>query len=83
MQVKHDIDRLERGIRRFQEISAELAREEDIENLIPIWRQPGYTTPAEFLLLVGAVDMMVNIAENVLSLKGLLMEASPLVGLEG
>ena len=83
VKYEHDIDRLEKGIRRFQEIAASLAREKDIEELIPIWRRPGYTTPAEFLLLAGTIDALINLTESAVSVKGLLMEASPVVSLEG
>jgi len=83
VKFEHDIDRLEKGIRRFQEIAASLAREKDIEELIPIWRRPGYTTPAEFMLLVGTIDALINLTESAVSVKGLLIEASPAVSLEG
>ena len=80
---EHDIDRLEKGIRRFQEIAARLAHEKDIEELIPIWKRPGYTTPAEFMLLAGTIDSLISLTESAVSVKGLLMEASPVVSLEG
>ena len=83
VKYEHAIDKLENGIRRFQEIAASLAREKDIEELIPIWRRPGYTTPAEFLLLAGTIDALINLTESAVSVKGLLMEASPVVSLEG
>jgi hypothetical protein len=80
--MEHDIDRLERGIRAYQEAIASLARPDDIEKLIPIWRQPGYTTPAEFYFLANHIETMVSLSQTLRGIQQAVFEGSPMVGVE-
>ena len=50
--------RLEAKARRIQAGLALLARDRVWRELIPIWRRPGWTTPAEFYLVASALDGM-------------------------
>jgi hypothetical protein len=50
--------RLEAKARRIQGGLAILANDRVWRELIPIWRRPGWTTPAEFYLVSAALDGM-------------------------
>jgi hypothetical protein len=81
--MKHDIDQLDRGLNEFVEIITRLTNEETIQELIRIWRQPGWTTPAEFRLVSGVLDSMVTTAKQLNELQNVLLEGSQLVGVGG
>jgi hypothetical protein len=80
---KRDLEHLERSMRTLQGALGELSRQDDLEELIPLWRRPGWTTPAEFLLVQGTLDSMVTIAEHLGVMKRTLIEGSRQVAIDG
>jgi hypothetical protein len=79
----HDVNQLETGIGQFVEILVKLTNQETIEELIRIWRRPGWTTPAEFLFASGVLDSMISLARQLESMENVLLQGSELVGFEG
>jgi hypothetical protein len=79
----HDVNQLETGIGQFVEILVKLTNQETIEELIRIWRRPGWTTPAEFLFASGVLDSMISLASQLESMENVLLQGSELVGFEG
>ena len=79
----HDLDRLHKNLGTLREILADLNTNDDFERLVPIWRRPGWTTPAEFLLVAGTLDSMVTLSRHLVELKGVLINGSEQVGLQG
>jgi hypothetical protein len=53
-----------------------LSAEQDIQELIRIWRRPGWTTPAEFLFASGLVDAMATQVDALVRMKTTLMKGS-------
>ena len=51
----HDIGRLERQVTGLRESLRVLILDDDWEELIRHWRVPGWTTPAEFILVDAAL----------------------------
>ena len=49
----HDVAHLERRIDELRQNLATLAEDQDLAELIRQIRKPGYTTPAEFTLVLG------------------------------
>jgi hypothetical protein len=80
---KHDIEVLVRNLGALQENLAELVRREDWEELIPIWRHPGWTTPAEFLLIAGTLDGMIAGTRQLIDMKRMVIEGSKAVQIQG
>lgn len=78
-----DVQRLERGVKTLQASFAELGRAEDWEELIPIWRRPGWTTPAEFILVAGTLESMVNLSNQLVEMKRVLIDGSRQVSVKG
>jgi hypothetical protein len=77
---KHDLKRLEERIDLLAKAMAKLGDGKDLKELIPIIRKPGWTTPAEFLLVAGVVDSMIAQAEGLAGLKEALVKGSRAVG---
>jgi len=57
-----------------------LADSDDLRQLLTFVHRPGWTTPAEFALVLGLVDVMVSAVAQIQHLKGLLMKGADLVG---
>jgi hypothetical protein len=74
----HDLDRLQSRVeelgRRWHGMAGDL--EEDLRGLIRTWRMPGWTTPAEFLLVSGIVEALHTQTNTLTDLKQLLVEGS-------
>jgi hypothetical protein len=81
--LSHDVGQLETGINRFVDILVKLTNQETIEELIRIWRRPGWTTPAEFMFASGVLDSMIALANQLDSMESILLQGSELVGFEG
>jgi hypothetical protein len=79
---KHHVEHLETQITRLSHSLRSLATGDDVESLIPIIRRPGWTTPAEFTLVTGLVDSMIEQAQNLQNLKQALVKGSREVGLQ-
>lgn len=73
---QHDVERLERGVKTLQDILTDLNKRADFEELVQIWRRPGWTTPAEFTLVAGTIDSMVSLTKHVADMKQVLMRGS-------
>jgi hypothetical protein len=61
------IERLEHTLVNLQGVLRKLVEEDRLAELIPIWKRPGWTTPAEFFLvheLLNAVDGQVRNLEK-------------------
>jgi hypothetical protein len=58
MSAQHDIGRLERDIKTLQKTLSGFAHEDPYSQLLKFIHQPGWTTPAEFLLVHGAINAM-------------------------
>lgn len=72
----HDITRLERHVTGLRESLRALVDDAGWEDLIRHWRTPGWTTPAEFLLVDAALATLSFQAEAMLKLRGQILEAS-------
>ena len=79
---RHNIDRLDRDAKRLQEALTDLAKQSDFEELLRLWRRPGWTTPAEFLLVQGSLEAMLGLAKQLGQMKATLINGSRKVGLE-
>ena len=55
---KHDIPQLERDIKALHEAVRVLAVDDDYLELLKVIHFPGYTTPAEFQLVIALVKSM-------------------------
>jgi hypothetical protein len=58
MSAQHDIGRLERDIKTLQKTVHAFAHEDTYAQLLKFIHQPGWTTPAEYLLVHGAINSM-------------------------
>jgi hypothetical protein len=70
--MEHDIDKLASHIRGLQQAIAKLATDNHTEELVRIIHKPGWTTPAEFALMVAGLESAQSQAETLArQLKGL------------
>lgn len=77
----HDIKALDRNVGDLVGQLKRLAVVDDLEELrLKIIPRPGWTTPAEFLLVQGAINALRNQVEGALALKGVVMDASRRIG---
>ena len=60
-----------------------LSRSSELKQLILLFRRPGWTTPAEFLFAIGAVDSLITQAKAIAQLKTGLLRASRAVSTKG
>lgn len=75
------MERLESSLEEFRSIIDRLVVETDYEQLIPEWRKPGWTTPAEFTLVAGVLESMVQQAETLERSKEVLIAGSRAISL--
>jgi len=73
---KQSIEYLEAQVKELSRSLASLANEKDWQALIPIWRRPGWTTPAEFVLVTGVVNSIVAQTKTLINLKEVLIKGS-------
>ena len=78
----HDVDRLEGQVNELRQNLSNLSGDDWVE-LIRIWRQPGWTTPAEFTLVSGVVESMRLQTQTLTQLKQVLFDGSREVRVEG
>ncbi len=81
----HELD-IQRLIAIGRQISKELARlamEEEWEKLHMEWNRPGFTTPAEYMLIKSILDSMSVQAHALTTLKGDLLKACKAVSARG
>ncbi len=72
----HDSGLLEERATEFQRLVLDL---DDFEELFRIWRQPGWTTPAELYFASGLLDVMVAQIKIVADMKATLLNGSEAV----
>lgn len=80
---RHDIPGLEKKITDLSKALANLSSEDDLRELIRIIRKPGWTTPAEFILVSGMVDTMAAQVKALSQMKDVLLKGSSKVAIEG
>lgn len=80
---EHDIEYLVGQAETLQASFERLFTPRDWEEIIEIWRKPGWTTPAEFFLVSASLDTMVSLTESLVEMKGALLEGSQLVEVRG
>jgi hypothetical protein len=73
------LNRLESGIKEMQELLRELRKDDDLKELLKLYRRPGWTTPAEYALVQGLTNSIVLQLKNVSKLKAVLVKGSRLV----
>ena len=79
--VTHDIKTLDRNVTEQVAGLKQLAQVEDLEELrLKIFPRPGWTTPAEFQLVAGALQNLHAQVQNVLALKQVVVKASRQIG---
>lgn len=76
---KLDIKKLEKKVTSISKLLANLNSAADFRKLILEWRRPGWTTPAEFLLVSGILDSMEGQVKALAQLKGDLIKGSKAV----
>jgi hypothetical protein len=76
---EHDLKALETKLKGLRGSLAKLADEKQFEELLVIIHKPGWTTPAEYLLVRGMLDAMGAHAQALVGLKQALMEGSRMV----
>jgi hypothetical protein len=74
-----DIRRLEKKMDSISSGLARVSNADDFRKLILEWRRPGWTTPAEFLLVSGMVDALAYHTIAIDKLKGALIKGSKAV----
>ncbi len=55
---RHDIKLLEKKVDSLSNALAKLGNEDDFQELVLIWKRPGWTTPAEFTFVSAILDTM-------------------------
>ena len=82
MQTTHkiDIEKLDKKVDIISDLLANLGDKEDFRRLIQEWRRPGWTTPAEFLLVSAALDNFTYSAKGLVNMKNDLMEGTRAIG---
>lgn len=80
---RHNIPGLEKKITDLSKALANLSSEDDLRELIRIIRKPGWTTPAEFILVSGMVDTMAAQVKALSQMKDVLLKGSSKVAIEG
>ena len=79
--VAHDIRTLEHSVIELSASLKRLGQTEDLEELrLKIFPRPGWTTPAEFELVSGALQNLRAQVESALALKQVVVSASRQIG---
>jgi hypothetical protein len=74
--AQHDIGRLERDIVTLQKTVQAFAQEDVYAQLLKYIHAPGWTTPAEFLLVDGAINAMTAQLRELTALRDVVAGAS-------
>ena len=82
MQTAHkiDIERLDKKVDVISDLLAKLSNADDFRRLIKEWRRPGWTTPAEFILVSGMLESFEHQATGLLNMKKDLVKGVESVG---
>lgn len=76
----HDLTRLEGRIKELSGHMSKMSSTDDFDELLVIIHRPGWTTPAELLLVAGLVDAMHEHAQAFATLRQALIHGSRAVG---
>jgi hypothetical protein len=76
---KHDVGHLEARVKELSYGLANLADDKDFQELLRLFRKPGWTTPAEFVFAAGVVDAMLAQMKTLAGLKHVLLTGSQAV----
>ena len=76
---KIEIKKLEKQITSISNALAKLSNADDFRKLILEWRRPGWTTPAEFLLVSALVNSMEGLTTTLTNQKNELIKGSQAV----
>jgi hypothetical protein len=76
---KIDLKKLEKKVTALSDALAKLSSAEDFKKLILEWRRPGWTTPAELLLVTSIVDSLAAQTAAMTNLKNGLIKGSKAV----
>jgi hypothetical protein len=79
----HNIDRLEGQIKELHYALKLLSDDDALLELIRIIRQPGWTTPAEFILVTGVTEALHAHTRAMIGLKQVLMSGSREIAASG
>jgi hypothetical protein len=74
--MPHDLGRLEAGLKELDELLDSLSREDTIAEVLRHIHQPGWTTPAEFLLVSELVAVMRQQAQTLKGMQHALVAGS-------
>jgi hypothetical protein len=80
-QGEHNLAHLEARIKELTVQLTTMADTQDLEEMISIIHKPGWTTPAEYLLVSGMVDALSEHAKALASLRQTLINGSRAVEL--
>jgi hypothetical protein len=78
---EHNLEYLETRIKELRLQLATMADTQDLEEMISIIHKPGWTTPAEYVLVSGLVDVMHDHAKALASLRQTLLNGGRAVEL--
>jgi len=78
-QGEHNLAHLETRIRGLGEHLGTMGNGSDLEELIILIHRPGWTTPAEYMLVSGIVDAMQEHAKALTTLRQSLISGSRLI----
>ena len=79
-QGEHNIAHLETRLKELSEHLETMGDTSDLEEMIFIIHRPGWTTPAEYLLVSGIVDAMQEHAKSLATLRQSLIAGSRAIG---
>jgi hypothetical protein len=74
--MKHDVGELARKVELLDKSLARLVATKSAEKLIPIFRRPGWTTPAEFALVAATLQALQRHVEATAELQEQLIAAA-------
>lgn len=77
---KIDIELLDKKVDIISDLLANLSSEEDLRKLIKEWRRPGWTTPAEYILVSGMLDSFQRQVRGLVDMKQDLFKGVEAVG---
>jgi hypothetical protein len=77
---KQDLHHLERTILDLKELFAKMADNSDMDELLKVIHRPGWTTPAEHMLVGSVVESLHAQLQNAITLRKALLRGSSQVG---
>lgn len=76
----HDLKQLGREIESLRAMQRELAASDRLERLLKIIPRPGWTTPAEFLLVSSQIRQMAELVQGLERAQDALLKGADMVG---